>query len=291
MTGVFAQANGFAHAGPATDVTTVKEFTAAESPLTMLTAYDAVTAELVAEAGIDSILVGDSMGNAVLGYDSTLPVTVDEVVSRTAAVARGAAEPLVIADMPFLSFGVDEADSIANAGRMLKEAGADAVKIESNEHTPALTDRLTALGIPVLAHVGLTPQSVRQTGYTRQGTTTDEAKEIARLAREHETAGAFGCVLEHIPAGVAAEITAALDIPTIGIGAGPECDGQVLVSTDVLGLSDQSPPFAAAFGDVRGEIEQSVAAYAAAVEAGEFPSGEHSHEAPGLDDSQLDSLY
>ncbi len=270
-------------------MTTVRDLRDADEPITMLTAYDAVTAELVARAGVDVILVGDSMGNAVLGYDSTLPVTVDEVASRTAAVARGADEPLVVADMPFLSVGVEEADSIANAGRMLKEAGAEAVKIESNEHTVELTDRLTALGIPVMAHVGLTPQSVNRTGYARQGTEPEQAREIARLAREHERAGAFACVLEHIPSNLAAEITDALSIPTIGIGAGPACDGQVLVITDVLGLSEHPPPFAEAFGDARGEIETALADYAEAVESGRFPAEEHGHEAPELDD--LDELY
>ena len=271
-------------------MTTVRDLQEPDEPITMLTAYDAPTAELIDEAGIDVILVGDSMGNAVLGYDSTLPVTVDEVASRTAAVARGAEDPLVVADMPFLSVGVDEAQSIANAGRMLKEASAEAVKIESNEHTVGLTDRLTALGVPVMAHVGLTPQSVNQTGYTQQGTEPDEAREIARLAREHERAGAFACVLEHVPANLAAEITAELSIPTIGIGAGSACDGQVLVLTDVLGLTDRQPPFAEAFGDVRSEIADALDAYAEAVESGQFPSADHARETDALDELE-DGVY
>jgi len=257
---------------------------AGDEPITMLTAYDAVTAEIVDEAGVDIVLIGDSMGNAVLGYDSTLPVTVDEVASRTGAVARGADEALVVADMPFLSFGADLQESVENCGRMLKEEGANAVKIESGEHTVELTERLSELGIPVMAHVGLTPQSVNQTGYTRQGSDPEQAKEIARLAREHEEAGAFACILEHIPANLAAEITAELSIPTIGIGAGEACDGQVLVINDAVGLSEGTPPFADAFGNVRAEMESAVDEYLDAVESGEFPTAEHSHVAEEVDD-------
>ncbi len=255
-----------------------------EDPITMLTAYDTLTATLADEAGIDVLLIGDSMGNAVLGYDDTLPVTVEDVASRTGAVARGADDALVVADMPFLSFGTDSAKSIENCGRMLKEEGANAVKIESSAQTVELTEHLTDLGIPVMAHVGLTPQSVNQTGYTQQGADREEAKEIVELARDHEKAGAFACVLEHIPSNLAAHITANLDIPTIGIGAGESCDGQVLVVTDAVGLSDGSPPFAEAFGNVREELSSAVESYVAAVEDGEFPAEEHSHVAEELDD-------
>ena len=257
---------------------------AGEEPITMVTAYDAVTASLAEQSGVDIALVGDSMGNAVLGYDDTLPVTVDEVASRTGAVARGAEDTLVVADMPFLSFGTDLQTSIENCGRMIKERGANAVKIESGEHTVELTDRLTDLGVPVVAHVGLTPQSVNQTGYTRQGSDPEQAEEIARLAREHEDAGAFACILEHIPANLAAQITDDLEIPTIGIGAGGDCDGQVLVINDILGLSDRTPPFAKSFGNVREEMESAIGDYVDAVENGEFPGEEHSHVAEELDD-------
>jgi 3-methyl-2-oxobutanoate hydroxymethyltransferase len=201
-------------------------------------------------------------------------VTVDEVASRTGAVARGTEDAVVVADMPFLSFGADEAEAIENCGRMLKEEGASAVKIESNPGTVSLTERLTDLGVPVMAHVGLTPQSVNQTGYTRQGTDEETAREIARLAREHEEAGAFACVLEHVPDDLAATITDELTVPTIGIGAGPAPDGQVLVFTDAVGLSETRPPFAEAFGDVRNEMEQALEAYVAAVEDGSFPPAE-----------------
>jgi len=257
---------------------------AGEEPITMLTAYDAVTASIVDDTGVDVILVGDSMGNAVLGHDDTLPVTLEEVASRVGAVARGADDALVVADMPFLSFGADESESIQNCGRMLKEEGANAVKLESGPHTIDLTERLTDLGIPTMAHLGLTPQSVNQTGYTRQATDREDAEEILDLAREHEDAGAFALVLEHIPANLAAKVTEAVDIPTIGIGAGGDCDGQVLVFTDVVGLSESSPPFAEQFGDVRGEVEDAVDEYIDAVESGAFPGESHSHTEDELDD-------
>ena len=267
-------------------MTTVRDLQsmAGSEAITMLTAYDALTATIADEAGIDVLLVGDSMGNAVLGYDDTLPVTVDEVASRTGAVARGAEDALVVADMPFLSFGTDRAESVENAGRMLKEEGANAVKIESGPHTIDLTEHLSNLGIPVMAHVGLTPQSVNQTGYTQQGDDAEQAEEIVETARAHEEAGAFACVLEHIPANLAAHITEELTIPTIGIGAGPECDGQVLVLTDATGMSDWTPPFAEAFGDVREEMSNAIADYADAVENEMFPTDEHSHVSEELDD-------
>ncbi|MFB6133110.1 MAG: 3-methyl-2-oxobutanoate hydroxymethyltransferase [Halanaeroarchaeum sp.] len=260
---------------------------AGEEPITMLTAYDAPTAAIVDEAGIDVVLVGDSMGNAVLGYETTLPVTESEVRSRTAAVSRATEDALVVADMPFLSIGVDRADSVEHSGRMLKDADADAVKIESGPHTVDLTDHLTDLGIPVMAHLGLTPQHVNQLGgYGRQGTTTETAERILELARAHEEAGAFSLVLEHVPANVAAQITEAIDIPTIGIGAGPDTDGQVLVFTDVVGLSERKPPFAKAFGDVREEMESAVGDYRDAVESGAFPAEEHTHV-----ESDVDEIY
>ncbi|MGQ3330969.1 MULTISPECIES: 3-methyl-2-oxobutanoate hydroxymethyltransferase [Halorubrum] len=268
-------------------MTTTRGLREGDEPITMLTAYDAPTAAVVDEAGIDVILVGDSMGNAALGYDSTLPVTLDEVASRTAAVARATEDALVVADMPFLSFGVDEAESVRNAGRLLKEANADAVKIESGPHTVEMTRRMADVGIPVMAHLGLTPQHVnRLGGYTRQGTDQDAAEEIVDLAGAHAEAGAFALVLEHVPANLAAAVTEALEIPTIGIGAGADCDGQVLVINDVAGLGEWSPPFAERFGDVRSEMLDAVAAYRDAVTAGEFPSEEHSHV-----ESELDDMY
>jgi len=256
-----------------------------DESITMLTAYDAPTAAVIDDAGIDVILVGDSMGNAVLGHESTLPVSLEEVQSRTAAVARATDDALVVADMPFLSFGVDESDSVENAGRMLKEADADAVKIESGPHTVELTRRLTDLGIPVMAHLGLTPQHVNQLGgYQRQGTEPEAAERLLELATDHEEAGAFSLVLEHVPTNLAAQVTEALEIPTIGIGAGPETDGQVLVITDVLGLDEWSPPFSKQYADLRGEMESAVEAYKRDVESGEFPAEEHGHVEEAVDD-------
>ena len=266
-------------------MTTTRGLRDREEPITMLTAYDAPTAAVVDEAGIDVILVGDSMGNAVLGYDSTLPVTMAEVKSRTAAVARATDDALVVADMPFLSFGVEESESVRNAGELLKEADADAVKIESGPHTVETTRRMTDVGIPVMAHLGLTPQHVnRLGGYARQGTEQDAAEEIVELAGAHADAGAFALVLEHVPANLAGAVTEALDVPTIGIGAGPDCDGQVLVINDVVGLGEWAPPFSEQFGDVRGEMTEAVEAYRDAVASGEFPADEHSHVEEDLDD-------
>ncbi|WP_338729332.1 3-methyl-2-oxobutanoate hydroxymethyltransferase [Haladaptatus sp. DJG-WS-42] len=269
--------------------TTVKDIRnmAGETRIVMMTAYDAPTAAIADAQGLDILLVGDSLGNTSLGYDSTLPVTVDDTVRHTAAVARATENALVVADMPFLSFGVDDAESIKNAGRMLKEAGAKAVKIESGPHTVELTRKLTQLGIPVMAHLGLTPQQVNQLGgYTRQGTTRDSATEILELAKQHEDAGAFSLVLEHVPANLAAQVTETLAIPTIGIGAGPDTDGQVLVVDDVVGTSDWQPPFAKQFGNVRAEMEKAITAYADEVRDGSFPGPEHSHV-----EKDLDNLY
>jgi len=200
-------------------------------------------------------------------------------------VARATEEILVVADLPFLSYGVDEAQSIENAGRMIKEEGAQAVKLESGPHTVELTEKLTQLGIPVMAHLGLTPQHVnRYGGYPRQGTDQAGAERILELARAHEEAGAFALVLEHVPSNVAADVTDALEIPTIGIGAGPDCDGQVLVFNDAVGLSEWTPSFSKQFGDVRGEMERAVDDYVEAVEDGAFPADEHAHEEGGLED-------
>jgi 3-methyl-2-oxobutanoate hydroxymethyltransferase len=257
---------------------------AGEEPITMLTAYDAPTAAVVDEAGIDMVLVGDSMGNLRLGHDSTLPVTVEEMVSATAAVARATEDAMVLADMPFLSYGADEGDAVENCGRMLKEARADGVKLESGPHTVDLTERLTDLGIPVQAHLGLTPQSENETGLFRQGTDEEAAREILDLAREHEAAGAFSLVLEHVPANLGAAVTDAIDIPTIGIGAGPDCDGQVLTVDEVIGLSERVAPFSKRWGDVRGEMAEAIEGYKEDVESGAFPAEEHSHYAAELDD-------
>jgi 3-methyl-2-oxobutanoate hydroxymethyltransferase len=273
-------------AGEAKRMPTVRDIRAkaGEEPITMLTAYDASTAAVLEAAGIDVALVGDSMGNTALGYESTLPVTVEEMHSRVGAVGRATDDALVVADMPFLSVGVEESQSIDHCGQMLKGAEADAVKLESGPHTVDLTDRLVTLGIPVMAHLGLTPQRVKETGYTRQGTSQEQGRQILDLALAHQKAGAFALVLEHIPANLAAQVTEAIEIPTIGIGAGPECDGQVLVVDDAIGLSKSSPPFAEQFGDVRSEMLGAVESYRDAVENEQFPAEEHSHVVEDLED-------
>jgi 3-methyl-2-oxobutanoate hydroxymethyltransferase len=270
---------------------------AGERPITMLTAYDAPTAAICEAAGVDLLLVGDSVGNTSLGYDSTLPVTVEEIASRTGAVSRATDEALVVSDLPFLSVGIETAASVRNAGRMLKEEGANAVKVESGPHTVELTDRLTDLGIPVMAHLGLTPQRVNEVGYAQQGTDEEAAAGIRSLAREHERAGAFSLVLEHVPADLARELTDELSIPTIGIGAGPHTDGQVLVVDDAIGLAERPPPFARSFGDVRGEMQEAIAGFKRGVEDGSFPddgagdgdAGDRGTEDGGTEDGDPDN--
>mgnify|MGYP002761647235 FL=1 len=252
-------------------------------PITVLTAYDTPTARIVDDAGIDMVLVGDSIGDAVLGHDSSLPVDLDTMATHTAAVARGVDDALVVADLPFPSYGVSEAESLRNAGRMLKEAGAGAVKLESGPHTVELTRRLVELGIPVQAHLGLTPQHINRVGLQRQGTDEAAAAEILDLAEAHEEAGAVSLILEHIPANLAALVTDELDIPTIGIGAGPETDGQVLVVNDAVGLSEHPPPFATAFGNVRKEMVAAVETYRDEVVGGSFPSADETHVEEGLE--------
>ena len=260
----------------------IRERKERDDPVTMLTAYDAPTAEIV--DSVDMVLVGDSIGNLRLGYESTLPVTLEQIESATAAVARAVDDAMVIADMPFLSFGADEDEAVENCGRMLKDADADAVKLESGPHTVDLTRRLTQIGVPVQAHLGLTPQHENEIGLFRQGTDQSAAREMIDLAHKHERAGAFSLVLEHIPANVAAQVTEAIDIPTIGIGAGPNCDGQVLTVDEVIGLTESVAPFSKAFGDVRGEMTDAIEDYVEAVESGEFPAEDHSHHEDGVDD-------
>lgn len=250
-------------------------------PLTMLTAYDAPIARLVDEAGVDLILVGDSAGDNHLGYDDTLPVTVEEALSNTAAVDRAVEEAMVIADLPFGSYGGSIAGSVETATRFLKEAGADAVKLETaprGEVTVDVVDRLTELGVPVMGHVGLTPQRMRQIGggYVQgrdhaQSTTVEALVETAeRLA----AAGAFSIVLETVTEETGRQVTEAVDVPTIGIGAGREVDGQVLVITDVLGMGE-SYSLSKQYADLDTLIREAVSEYVADVESGAFPARDH----------------
>jgi 3-methyl-2-oxobutanoate hydroxymethyltransferase len=243
----------------------------------MLTAYDVPTARILDRAGIPVILVGDSLGQTVLGYETTLPVTMEEMLHHTRAVTRGATNALVVADMPFLSYQASIEQGIENAGRFLKEAGAHAVKVEGAQ--VALTEELTALGIPVMAHVGLTPQSVRgMGGYRVQGRSEEAARRLLDDALSLEKAGAFALVLEGVPRAVGRSITQALRIPTIGIGAGPDTDAQVLVLTDLLGLGEDEPPkFAKPYADVASVITEAVDAFRRDVESGSFPDDAHSY--------------
>jgi len=247
-----------------------------DPPLTFLTAYDAPTAATLEKAGIDMILVGDSVGNTMLGYDDTLPVTVDEIASHTGAVVRATDESLVIADMPFMSYGADIDEAIEHCGRMIKEEGAQAIKHESGPHTVELTERLVDMGIPVMAHLGLNPQRVNEVGdLTRQATESQEAEKILDLAKQHEEAGAFALLIEHVPSNVARTITEALGIPTIGIGAGPYVSGQGLIVTDALGIGDWVPPFAEQFADVQSEMDKGIERFKRKVKDRSFPQEEH----------------
>ena len=244
-----------------------------------LTAYDYPTARLVDEAGVDIVLVGDSLGMVVLGYENTLPLTVDEMLHHTRAVRRGVRRALLVADMPYGSFHEDKNEAVRNAVRFVKEAGAEAVKIEGGERRMDLIAQLVEAEIPVMGHIGLTPQSMHAFGGFRvQGKTVEGAEQLLRDARAVEAAGAFSIVLESIPRELAARITAELRIPTIGIGAGPECDGQILVLHDMIGLSmGRTPKFARRYTNVGEAISQAVTAYAEDVHEGRFPADEESY--------------
>ena len=243
----------------------------------MLTAYDYPTGRILDEAGVPVILVGDSLAQNVLGYDTTLPVTMEEMLHHTRAVSRGANDALVVGDMPFLSYQTSVEEAVRNAGRFLKEGGAHAVKLEG----PMLdvTAALTESGIPVMGHLGLLPQSVHAMGgYRVQGRTEEDAGKLLDDALALEKSGVFSLVLEGIPSAVAGRITEATSVPTIGIGAGPNCDGQVLVLTDLLGLGTGAyPKFAKAYADLRGEITRAVTEFRLEVRAGAFPDEAHSY--------------
>jgi 3-methyl-2-oxobutanoate hydroxymethyltransferase len=251
--------------------------------ITCLTAYDYPTARLMDEAGVDVVLVGDSVAMVVLGYESTLPLTMEESLHHAKAVRRGVQRALVVADMPFGTYQGDLNEALKNAVRFVKEAGAEAVKVEGGERRLELIARLTEAEIPVMGHVGLTPQSVNAMGgYRVQGKTAGGAEQLLRDARAVEAAGAFSIVLEGIPRELAAEITKGVRIPTIGIGAGPDCDGQILVLHDLLGLTFQEPPkFARRYANVGEVISQAVREYCADVQGGSFPSDAESYHAPG----------
>lgn len=263
--------------GNATPPMTVPQFVESKQRgrrLSVLTAYDYLWAGILDAAGVDAILVGDSLGMVVQGKRTTLPVTLEEIIYHAEMVVRAVQRALVIVDMPFLSFHISPEDALRNAGAILKRTGASAVKLEAGIHQADTIRALTAADIPVMAHVGLKPQSVLKLGgYKIQ---RDERRLIDD-ARAAQDAGAFGIVLECIPAGVAKTITAELQIPTIGIGAGPHCDGQVLVTQDMLGLTNFRPRFVKQFAQLREAVSTAVRQYAAAVREGTFPDDAHSH--------------
>lgn len=254
-------------------------------PLAMLTAYDAPTARLVDDGGVDLILVGDSAGHNHMGYEDTLPVTLDEAVGNAAAVVRGTERALVVADLPFMSYGPDVDRSVRAAGRFLKEAGADAVKLETapgGETTVEIVDRCTELGIPVQGHLGLTPQRTNEIGgpviQGREGPDSELADELVATAKRLVDAGIFSLVLEGVTEGVARRITDAVDVPTLGIGAGRYTDGQVLVTNDVIGLGPSGYALAKQYADVDSVVREAVEAFVAEVTAGDFPARENVYE-------------
>lgn len=261
---------------------TLQEKKQSGRPITALTAYDYSTARLVDEAGIDLILVGDSLAQVVLGYDTTLPVTVDEMLHHTRAVRRAVKHAIVAADMPYGSYHVNIEESVANAARFMKEAGAEAVKIEGGTNRVELVERLTDAEIPVIGHLGLTPQSVhRMGGYKVQGKSTTAADALLKDALALEEAGAVLIVLEGMPREVAQHITHRLNIPTIGIGAGPDCDGQILVFHDLVNLSFSRPAkFVRQYGDAASLFRAAIDGYLRDVEQREFPSESESYHLP-----------
>ena len=268
--------------------TKLMEMKQAGERIACVTAYDFPTARLAAAAGLPLILVGDSLGNVVLGYDSTLPVTMDDMVHHTRAVVRGAPDALVVADMPFMSYQVNADEAMRNAGRLMQEGGASAVKLEGGQHIAETVSRLTDAGIPVMGHLGLTPQSVNQLGgYRVQGRTLPEAQRMLDDADALERGGAFSIVLETVPAPLAAVVTKRLRVPTIGIGAGAECDGQIQVLHDILGLGTRQPKHGKRYADLNAVIGEALQRYAAQVREGTFPAEEH---ATDIDDAVLQEL-
>ncbi|MCX4319924.1 3-methyl-2-oxobutanoate hydroxymethyltransferase [Lachnospiraceae bacterium 38-14] len=271
-------------------VVTFKEAKQKGEKLTMLTAYDYSTAKLIDESGVNSILVGDSLGNVILGYEDTISVTMEDMIHHGAAVARGAKNALVVVDMPFMSYQTSVYDAVVNAGRLMKEGRAGAVKLEGGEEVCPQIKAITAAGIPVVAHLGLTPQSIHAFGgHKVQGKTESAAKKILEDAKAVELAGAFALVLECVPAKLAELVTKNISIPTIGIGAGNVCDGQVLVYQDMLGMfSDFTPKFVKKFANVGEVMTNAFQEYIKAVGDGTFPGKEHEYT---LSDDVLEKLY
>ena len=272
-------------------IATIKDMKKRGEPITMITAYDFAMARNANEAGIDMILVGDSVGNVMLGYNSTVPVTMDEMIHHTKAVMRGNKTALVVGDMPFMSYQASIVEGMHNAARFLKETCCTAVKLEGGSEVCELVHKLTQAGIPVVAHIGLTPQSVNQLGgFKVQGKDVEAAKKLIDDAKALETAGAFACVLECVPAALASKITQELTtMATIGIGAGNGCDGQVLVCNDLLGVSDGfCPKFVKRYADIHSITVNAVKSYINEVKDRSFPAPEHTFK---IDDTVLEKLY
>lgn len=255
-------------------VTTRKliEWKRKQRPIVTLTAWDYLIARVLDRAGVDVILVGDTLAEVALGYKNTLPVTLDEMIHHASAVCRGVNNALVVCDLPFLSYQISIEKAVESAGKILKQTGAAAVKLEGGSPDIVATiAKLTAVGIPVMAHLGLTPQSVNILGYKKQGTTDLEAQKILDRAIAVSNAGAFAIILEHIPSELAAIITDKVPVPTIGIGAGKSCDGQVLVTADLLGLTEKQPPFAKSYTNLRELITEAAESFILEVKEGKFP--------------------
>jgi 3-methyl-2-oxobutanoate hydroxymethyltransferase len=272
--------------------TTIQDKKQRREPITCLTAYDYATARLVDEAGIDMILVGDSLAQVVLGYDSTLPVTMEEMLHHTRAVRRAVKRAMVIADMPFGAYHGDPKEGVANAVRFVKDAGAEAVKIEGGDRRVDLIRRILDAEIPVMGHIGLTPQSVHKMGgYKVQGKDLSGIERLVKDAVALDRAGVFSIVLEGVPREVAAMITREVSAPTIGIGAGPECDGQVLVFHDIVNLSFAPPAkFVRRYGDAAALIRNAVAQFKADVESGGYPSDAESYHLPKETRADLEAI-
>ena len=258
--------------------------------ITMLTAYDYSTAKLEDEAGIDTILVGDSLGNVMLGYENTIPVTVDNMITYGASVVRGAKNAFVVIDMPFMSYQTSVYDAVCNAGRIMKETGCDAVKLEGGVKFAPVIEAITNASIPVIAHIGLTPQSINAFGgHKVQGKTEAAAKQIIEDAKAVEAAGASAIVIEGVPAAIGKLATEAVKIPTIGIGAGPDCDGQVLVYQDVLGMfTDFTPKFVKRYADIGSIMKEAFADYIKEVKEQSFPEEKHCYT---MKEDVIEKLY
>ena len=270
-------------------ITDVKEMKQRKEKIPMLTAYDYVTAKMVDEAGVPLILVGDSLGMVMLGYESTIPVTIEEMIHHTKAVVKGAKKALIIGDMPFMTYHGSVSDALHNAAKFIQEGGAQAVKLEGGEVVAEQVRRLVDCGIPVMGHIGVTPQSQHQLGgFKARGKVMEEARKLLDDARVLEEAGAFAIVLECTPAPLSELITQKLTIPTIGIGAGPDCDGQVQVISDMLGLyTDFVPRHAKQYARLAGEIKTAVSSYISEVKSVSFPTMEHSYT---MDESLIKQL-